>query len=1500
MKGIHPRHPALILAFILWYGLFLNTPLQAQITGNPATFIAELKALAENETQKDDRKEAEAFSADFGVWWESAPLSDSLAHKISGLAALTINKKFRLQPHLFNYLKAVQAYPWELLDDASLNAWLDYGGDILNSRKSRKFPSFLEASLSLFSDNYIYASRSISWQLLNPKEMFLAYDSTLVLSVRNTDILATVPGDTSLIRGTDGSFWFDDNRWEGSGGRISWERLGYGPDEVYADLPGYSLDLRSTSYAIDSVILTHREFLDRPLLGELEEKLMMEVQTDRASYPRFRSYLNDLELRDIFPGISYFGGFRLQGDRILGSGRNQDKAILEFYRNKEVFIRLYAPSFAIYPDRISAGRAAVSIYHEGDSIHHPGLQMRYLNDKRELSLLRSEEGLAQSPFMDTWHNMDMYFSALYWNMDEERIHFQEMKGIRAEGRAVFESADYYSRERYELLQGIDDVNPLDLLYRYATRTDRREFGLDNYVDFVRKPPEQVKSVLLTLAGRGFLNYDLDQDRIQVKERLFNYIRARAGRTDYDVIQMQSVISALPNATLSLLNFDLTIRGVPRILLSDSQQVIVAPHEQEIVMKKDRSFTFSGRVQAGHFLFITRESNFNYADFKITMPVIDEMQFRVRSFEPDGNGFYSLELVQTVLKDLSGDIRIDKPFNKSGKDPQPEYPIFTASSEAFVYFDDPAIWGGVYSRERFNYRIRPFTIERLDDFQTTDLTFEGYLYSGGIFPDLEEPLKVQPDYSLGFVTQTPIAGYPAYGGKGTYTHIIDLSNKGLRGRGQLQYLNARLASEQLVFFPDSAIARAEVFSLKEQLSGPEYPMASGTDIDVFWLPYEDVMHLNNAADPFQMYGAEASLDGSLALRPDGLKGSGEMEFEDALMASRGFDFLHHEFKADTADFSLKAYDLNDLAFTISDYRAHADLQKRRAEFRSNGGVARVEFPLNDYITFMDECVWLMDESSISLRNTRLSGKDYSGMDYRTLADAELSGSAFISIHPAQDSLRFLAEKGVFDLKENVIRAEGVQLIKVADAAIFPADQKISIYKKAEMGTLENAVVLANLERKYHLLHEASINIHSRQSYGGKGVYHYIDEGGTITPLPLHKVGVEKGNSYALAEITEDAEVFLSPAFAFQGKARMDATEPLLHFEGGFRIAHDCDTLARPWIAFEGRVQPDSVRIPLPEDLKSLERKNVEAGILYSSRAEGMYPSFLQHRNTYSDQPVLSVGGSVLYDKRSQEYRIAGKDRLEGKINYGSYLSLSLSSCEVLGEGPVGMSVDFGQFGIEAYGAVRHLMIPDSTRMQLSLSLDFFLSKEVLELLATDMETASLAAWDLTEGYYLSSLYALLGVSRAEEIIAELNVYGSLRKQPDEMMKTMVFSDLSFAWNKSERAWISEGPLGLASVAGKQINRELPGKIVIERKRSGDVFTMYFEAGAGNWYLFSYSRGLMQVLAADKNFNELIRQEKPEDRTLKVKKGESTYRYIISTERKRRDFLRRYMGESLLDE
>jgi len=43
--------------------------------------------------------------------------------------------------------------------------------------------------------------------------------------------------------------------------------------------------------------------------------------------------------------------------------------------------------------------------------------------------------------------------------------------------------------------------------------------------------------------------------VYVKDKVFNYVEANAGKKDFDVIQFNSVVESLDNAKLSLINYD---------------------------------------------------------------------------------------------------------------------------------------------------------------------------------------------------------------------------------------------------------------------------------------------------------------------------------------------------------------------------------------------------------------------------------------------------------------------------------------------------------------------------------------------------------------------------------------------------------------------------------------------------------------------------------------------------------------------------------------------------------------------------------------------------------------------------------------------------------------------------------------------------------------------------------------------------------------------------------
>ena len=111
--------------------------------------------------------------------------------------------------------------------------------------------------------------------------------------------------------------------------------------------------------------------------------------------------------------------------------------------------------------------------------------------------------------------------------------------------------------------------------------------------------------------------------------------------------------------------------------------------------------------------------------------------------------------------------IDAPKNHSGFGKASTFPQFQSFKESYTYYDKKTIFKGVYDRDKFYYKLDPFTMDSLDNFRNEGLIFEGEFSSAGIFPTFREQLSLQPDYSLGFVRKTPPGGFQVYGGKAKF-------------------------------------------------------------------------------------------------------------------------------------------------------------------------------------------------------------------------------------------------------------------------------------------------------------------------------------------------------------------------------------------------------------------------------------------------------------------------------------------------------------------------------------------------------------------------------------------------------------------------------------------------------------------------------------------------------------------------------------------------------------
>jgi hypothetical protein len=114
-----------------------------------------------------------------------------------------------------------------------------------------------------------------------------------------------------------------------------------------------------------------------------------------------------------------------------------------------------------------------------------------------------------------------------------------------------------------------------------------------------------------------------------------------------------------------------------------------------------------------------------------------------------------------------------------------------------------------------------------------------------------------------------------------------------------------------------------------------------------------------------------------------------------------------------------------------------------------------------------------------------------------------------------------------------------------------------------------------------------------------------------------------------------------------------------------------------------------------------------------------------------------------------------------------------------------------------------------------------------------------------------------------------------------------------WDSVSKSWISYGPIGIGSILKNQVNRYVKGIIEFSKKRNGDEFSFYFELTKDDWYFFNFRNNILQVLSSNLEFNEQItnamKSKTEQKRMDNLSKG---YRYVISTDRKKRDFLKKF--------
>lgn len=1485
------RFPCLLTACrkallpLLWLAMGAPAVLAQQKPFNtdPAIFLSEVTEMLVNA----DKKEGRAFMEQtFVPAWNGTYFSERQRLRVVEVANFMVKKRFEPFPHFRDYLAAVAAFPAGGRDPKEFDAWMQGLDGLVQKGRKQNVASFIAMCSGLFREGNLVESPSTIWRSRNRTFSFV-FDSIPKVVFERTDLVCLAKGDSAVIRNTSGTYYPTLEIWKGRGGTVTWERAGLRPTATFAEWSHpYEVRMKSASFDVDSVRFNDPYF-DKALLGKLSDKVLANVDPTTATYPRFESYDRRMKIREIAEGIDFEGGFTMEGAKLQGYGTKEEPAYLTFYRDKRPFIITRGLLFSIDPERITSDDVAVQVRLDQDSLYHPSVSLRFQKDKKQLSLIKKDEGLSKAPFYNTYHQLDMYFEVLTWKQGDPVVRMGNLLGS-SQTRASFESFDYFKEKRYMGMLGIDAVHPLVRLNDFS-KQNNGYFYAQEFAVFSKMQKQQVVPLLIDMANKGYLNYDPETEWVEVLPRLRQHILNSAGKQDYDALQFNSNTEDGENALLNLLNLDLTMKGVSRVVVSDSQDVKIFPKDKLVTLKKGRDFTFGGQIQAGKLTFHGKEYYFHYDAFTVDLLNVDSVSFMATSFEPNDRGERNLVRVKNVLEQVTGSLEIDAPSNKSGLQQKkyPAYPKFNSSRESFVFYDKGSIQRGVYARDRFYYRSEPFQIDSLDNFTNDGLTFTGTMVSGGIFPDIKEPLRLQPDYALGFVRNTGTAGMPLYGKKARFTSTIVLNNRGLQGEGTLDYLTTTLRSKALVFCPDSTLGRADSLVNTASTAPSKVPAVTGTEVFVRLEPARDVLRTEKLRKPMVMYDGQAELHGLTDLTPKGMTGAGLIDFRNATLESKLFDFETLKIHADTSNFRLTDSGAEGIAFKTDNVNATIKLDERVGEFVSNGSETKVEFPVNQYVCFMDRFKWYMDQGDIELESDRTAA---AGSE-----DLQLSGSNFISTRPDQDSLAFMAPKARYDLKRHLITANEVQYIQVADALVTPDSMRVRIRRNAVMDPLNNAVITANYVTKYHRIYNATVSIKARRSYSGSGDIDYVDENKRAFRIKLQNVNVDTTfQTYARGRVAKEEDFQLSPAFDFFGDVELTASIKELTFNGSTRIQHGCEALARNWMSFRGAIDPLEVFIPVSDTLYDDQGALIGAGVYLTNEDPfSTYGTFLSRTKDPKDRPVITAKGLLYYDKGRKEYMISNKEKIRQRNLPGDLVSLATENCLVAGDGRIHYGVDLGRIALTNVGGVRFEGDGNKATTNGVSMVDMFFHDNALERMATEiLAYPEQKPVDITKTYYEKLMRELLGLERSDKLISELSIKGEIKRLPDELVKPLVLADVRMKWDGPEQSWVSEGDIGIATILKKPVYRYVKGKVHLERKRSGDIMTILLMLDDQTYYFFQYTRNYLYAYSSDQQFNTMLSELKDDKRKLDGNKDVPPYQFTVTTKRKVEDFRDRF--------
>ena len=887
-----------------------------------------------------------------------------------------------------------------------------------------------------------------------------------VIEITGANLVIATLYDSLIVKNFNGSFLLKSRSLLADRGFIDWPARNEAFRGAVVQLADFYLKKDHAGFWTPNAKLQFGELTGGGQVeGIFEYRSGPRPKQKPGGYPIFTSNNADQEVRLNDERLSYTGGVQLRGDKLFGKAVSKEPGTSKILDKRGNYILLKSKEFDLGDSLISMSSGSITIVHGADSIHNESVRAKYDLTTEKFKALRNNTLM---PFRSSYFDINFNIDLITWDMNTDSISLEIMNG-KDLLPATFESEQFFNNIRYKKLGRALNFHPINAAVLYALKYDFKAFYVAEMAIEYDINENFAKAAGEVLSQYGFADYNRDTGYLKLHPRAFHYYYSSAQKFDYDNLMIPSKIKNGANACIRLDSGKMNVRGVSRFFLTTDFKIFAEPKDSTVTILRGRDLEFDGMVHAGNFQFRGVNYHFDYDGFLLNLAQIDSISLTVplRDSTQAEEGFKTTQL-QNQLTATSGTLFIDLQDNKSGVAENDHYPYFNSDSESTVYFNGLEILNGAYDKS-VRFIIPAFDIDSMERENGRNITFEGAFNSGGIFPTFPETLRIQEDGSLGFTHKIPNQGYNLYGTEARTYEEISLSNKGMRGYGQIDFLTTTIYSNDFIYYLDSVMTDGT----KGVISPGDYNGA----YDMRWIPGKDRMYIHTVGDPFKFYNSTAELsDGFVNITTNGVYGGGTLLTRGSRAKSGELNFKEFEYSARHADFEVLTDDPFKPAMAGTDIRLYFELVNNTATVRSEKvGEAAISFPYAQMKTSISEAVWDLEDSVVTMIKP---------------PDIPLENSYFYTTRKDLDSLAFNGERASYDINTQELTVEGIPFITVADSRIVPEGNKTTILANSVLRQFKNAEIIIDTLNGYHYLDRAHIRIISRNKFEGNAFYKQI--------------------------------------------------------------------------------------------------------------------------------------------------------------------------------------------------------------------------------------------------------------------------------------------------------------------------------------------------------------------------------------------------------------------------